>query len=119
MSKPITITEEKLNQIQFSLQKLAIVSQILILENQQEMVDADFRIPYINNFARRIGKDCEAINEHIKNSGRLTVKVVDYDLLVDRAGQLWRVIDILAAVDMEILTAFADNLENEYKGMMV
>lgn len=35
MSKPITITEEKLNQIQYSLQKLAIVSQILILENQQ------------------------------------------------------------------------------------
>lgn len=83
------------------------------------MVDADFRIPYINQFSRRIGKDCEAINEHIKKSGRLNVKVVDYDLLVDRAGQLWRVIDILAAVDMEVLTAFADNLENEYKAMTV
>lgn len=118
MSKPITITEEKLNRIQYSLQKLSIMAHIMLLENQQEIVDADFRIPFINQFAKRIGKDCEAINEHIKKSGRMNVRVVDYDLLVDRSGQLWRVIDMLAAVDMDVLTEFADNLENEYKAIV-
>lgn len=112
------LTPERLIRVQFSLQKQAILAKMLLLENQTE-IDADFRVPYINNFAKRISGDCKTILEHLHRSGRMIVKVKDNDFYEDYAGELWRVVNMLAGLDIDILQAFADNLEVEFKKIEV
>lgn len=113
-----TITTDKLNRIHFSLQKLAILSKVMIFENQEEIVDADFRIPYLNNFARRIGNDCQAIQEHLKKSGKLNVKVIDNNFAEDYSGEIWRVVTLLCGLDLEIIKEVATNLEKEMEAIL-
>lgn len=82
------LTPEKLNRVKFSLQKMAILVQILLMENQTEIVDADFRIPNLNNFARRILSDSKALKNNLHTSGRINVKIVDTDFAEDYSGEI-------------------------------
>lgn len=113
-----TITPERQNRIYFSMQKMSILAQMLLIENMNEM-DADFRVPFVNNFARRIGKDAEAIRSHLKNSGRITVKGRDEDFVMEYSSEIWRVVDMLAGLDVGAIREFADNLKEEFKKMEV
>lgn len=64
MTKP-PLTEEKLNRVKFSLKKMSILAQVLLMENQTEIVDADFRIPNMNNFSKRILSDYKQLKSLI------------------------------------------------------
>lgn len=108
------LTPERINRIQFSLQKLAILSHVILFENQAEL-DVNFRIPHINNFAKRIGSDCQAIQDHIGKSGRMIMNVHNNETLEEYSSEIWRVVTLLAGLDVNIIKEFADNLEKEFK----
>ena len=112
MKQPIT-TQQKMLDVQYSMQKLAMLSKMLLMENQTHITDSDFRIPFINQFARRIGQDCKQIEHHLKSSGRLIIKVQSEDIYDERASQLWRVIDSLAGLPIDEIKAHADSLEEK------
>jgi hypothetical protein len=112
------LTPERINRVQFSLQKLAILSYVILFENQAEL-DVNFRIPYINNFAKRIGSDCQAIQDHIGKSGRMVMSVHDNESLEEYSSEIWRVVTLLAGIDVSLIREFADNLEKEFKDIGV
>ena len=105
------ISELKIERVVYSLQKMAMLSKILLMENQTEITDSDFRVPFINQFARRIGQDCKQIEQHLRKSGRLIIKVQSEDFYDEYAAQLWRVIDSLAGLPIEEIKDYADDLE--------
>lgn len=111
------LTIERARRIKFSLQKMAIFSQMLLLENQCEL-DVDFRIPVINNFAKRIISDSKVISEHLKKSGRIAVNVIDTDFAEDYSGEIWRVVTLLAGMDLEVIKEYANNLDTELKTIL-
>ena len=111
------LTPERMEHVKSSMQKMMILSQIMLFENQ-ENIDVDYRIPNLNNFAKRIVQDTNAIQRAIKNNGRMLVNVADTDFAEDYAGEILKVINILCGLDYEIIKEFADNLENEFKQIM-
>lgn len=112
IKKPIT-TQEQALRTQMSLQKMGLISRILIMENQTHIVDTDFKIPFINNFARRIGQDCQTIEQHLKKSGRLIIQVADESFYNEYSAALWSVIDALAGLPLDEITAVAEELQGK------
>lgn len=109
------MTTKKVNRIYFSLQKLAIINQMMQIEHMTELPDADFRIPFINNFCKRIGSDCLEIKRHLEKSGKITVAGRDNDFVLDYSSEIWRVVDLLCGLEIGIIKDFADNLEAEFE----
>ncbi len=107
------LTPAKAQATQLSLQKLAIMSQIIKFEQQE--LDVDFRIPILNNFASRIKADSEAILRHLEKSGRWGI--VHTEVAEDYAGEIWRVFDLLCGLDIELVKHFADELDREFKNI--
>lgn len=104
-----SLTTQRSEQIQYSLKKIAVLNQLMIYEYQQIIVDTDFKIPSVNNFARRIGKDCQAIKTHLN----ALVKVQDTEYAEEFTSCLWRVLDILCKLELEPLQEYAEFLDQE------
>lgn len=111
--QPLTPTKAQATQL--SLQKLAIMAQVIKFEQQE--LDVEFRIPILNNFAGRIRSDSDAILRHLEKSGRWGV--VHTEVAEDYAGEIWRVFDLLCGLDIELVKHFADELEKEFKNLGV
>lgn len=109
MYKPLTVA--KTEDIQYSLKKMAILAKLLEYENQVELIDTKFKIPIINNFTKRIGSDLNAIRMHLSRSGRTNVVVNDSDYAEEYTGALWRILDSLCKLDLEVLIGHAEYLE--------
>jgi hypothetical protein len=105
------LTPTKAQKVGFSLQKIAIIAKVLMFESMSEL-DCDFRMPKLNNFAKRIKSDCEAIDKELRCSGwydlSYTEKTEEY------SGEVWRLIDLLARLDVENTRALANSLEEEF-----
>lgn len=93
--------------------------EMMLIENMTELPDADFRIPYINNFARRIGKDCKEIKMHLEKSGRIGVVGRDEEFVLEYSAEIWRVVDLLCGLDVGAIREFADNMTKEFEKMEV
>lgn len=100
------------DQILLSLQKMAILSECLIMENCSELLGAKFGVPIINNFARRIGKDCEVIRVHLEKSGRYGVRMTE--VTEEYSSEIWRVVTLLNGLPVENIRQFADSLQKEF-----
>lgn len=107
-----TITPERVKKAQFSLQVLTILSQALLIESVQEL-DVNFKVPHINQFASRIKKDCEAIQHHLTKSGRMILVDGDKDFTEEYSSEIWRIVSMLAGMDIAIIKEFADSLESK------
>lgn len=110
------LTTEKAQRIGISLQRLAIISNVLLFESMREL-DADFRMPQVNNWAKRIKSDAIAIDTHLKQSGWYDLSHTEST--EEYSGEIWRVVDLLCNVDIKGVKEFADNLENEFKKLSV
>lgn len=108
------LTEEKANKVALSLQKLYIMAKVLWMESLHEL-DADFKIPNINNFAKRIQNDAEAINKHLERTGYYNLAHID--TTEEYAGEIWRVLDLVIGLEATNIKEFADYLEKEFKQM--
>jgi hypothetical protein len=109
------LTEERLRRVQLSLQKLAILSECTLIESLSEL-DVDFRVPQINNFARRIKSDAKEIQQHLSKSGRYNVKMTD--IVEEHAGEIWRIVTLLNGLPIENIKEFADQLDKELEGIV-
>lgn len=102
-------TPTKTEDIQYSLKKLAILSQLISYEITVELMDANFKAPTINQFARRIGQDCQTIKSHLK----AFVCVNETDHAEEYVGALWRILDKLCELDLEVLQEHAVYLDKK------
>lgn len=109
MKQPLT--PERIEAAQFSLQKLAILAQSLLFESSE--LDTDFRIPIINNFAKRIGQDALAIRKHLEKSGRFGVRYTE--VTEEYSSEIWRVVTLLNGLPVENIKQFADGLSREFE----
>ena len=106
------LTPTKAQKVAISLQKLIILSKVLWMESANEL-DCDFKMPIINQFAKRIKSDAEAISKHLERSGYYDLKHIDPT--EEYAADIWRIIDMIAGLDPQHIKEFADNLEKEFK----
>lgn len=104
-------TEQQL----LSLQKMAILTECLIMENCSELLGTKFSVPIINNFARRIGKDAEAIRTHLEKSGRYGVRMTE--VTEEYSSEIWRVVTLLNGLPIENIKQFADGLSREFEAI--
>lgn len=102
------LTPTKAEKVTFSLQKLIVMAQVIQYEHMTEL-DADFRIPNLNNFAKRIGSDAQAIIDHLRRSGKMVPK--DYGSVEEYSAVIWRVLDLLIGLPIEEIKEFTKNLE--------
>lgn len=91
---------------------MAILSQCLIFESVNEL-DADFRVPNLNNFAKRIGEDAKVIQLGLAKQGRWNI--VPSDSLEEYSAEIYRVIDIISGLDIKLIREFADYLKETFK----
>lgn len=113
MSIKQPITPERLLEVKFSLQKTAILAHVLMLEHQSVLVDTDFRVPNLNNFANRIGKDCAELSRLVANGGRMRVTSPDADFKLDYSAEIWKVVDLLCGLSLEDIREFTEQLSRE------
>lgn len=106
-----TLTPERILKAQFSLQVLTILNQAMLIESVNEL-DVNFKVPHINQFAKRIGSDCKAIQQHLAKSGRMILVDTDMDYTEEYSSEIWRVVSMLAGMDIAIIKEFADSLES-------
>lgn len=106
------LTANKAEKVQNSLYRLLLTSKVMLIESVNEL-DADFKMPIINNFAKRIQNDCEAINKHLARSGYYELS--ETDNVEELAGEFWRVINILSGCSIENVKEFSDYLEHKFK----
>lgn len=111
MKQPLT--PERIEAAQFSLQKLAILAQALLFESGE--LDTDFKIPIINNFAKRIGQDALAIRKHLEKSGRFGVRYTE--VTEEYSSEIWRVVTLLNGLPVENIKQFADGLSREFEAI--
>jgi hypothetical protein len=104
---------DRTEQILLSLQKMAILAECLLMENCSELLGAKFGIPIINNFAKRIGKDIEAIQKHLEKSGRYGVRMTE--VTEEYSSEMWRVVTLLNGLPVENIKQFADGLQKEFE----
>lgn len=106
-----TLTREKATRVAYSIQKIVIMAQVLQYEHANEL-DVDFKMPIVNNFAKRIGTDAEAIISHIKRLGR--VLPTNYEAVEEYSAAVWKILDLLIGrIPLEGLVEFYENLEKE------
>ncbi len=110
------LTKSKAERVADSLERLYIMAKVLHMESVNEL-DADFRMPILNNFAKRIQGDCLAISKQLDASGYFALE--HNDNTEELAGEIWRVMALLVGLDVKLVKEFADNLENEFKKMVV
>ena len=104
IKKPLT--PAKVDDVQYSLKKMMIISQLQVYEYQMHLVDTRFKSPQLNNFASRIGKDTAEIIRCLKGS----VRMQETDYAEEYTSQLWRIMDKLCDLELEPLIVFADYL---------
>lgn len=107
------LTPSRTEEINYSLEKMAILSQLLIYEYQMYLVDTRFKSPTLNNFASRVGKDCQEIRKCLKSS----VIVRETEYADNYVGQVWRIMDKLCLLDLEPLTEYADYLTEQLQNI--
>lgn len=111
MSNKLPLTDQNLQRNIMCLQKLAILSQVIMFENLE--LDTDFKIPILNNFTKRIKSDCEAIQKHLKNTGRYGVRF--NETTDEYSSEIYRTIDLICGLDISLIKEFNDNLQKEFE----
>lgn len=104
IKKPLT--PQNTEDVQYSLKKLMILSQLFTFEYQMHLVDTKFRSPQMNQFASRVGKDTAEIKRLLSRS----VKMLETDYAEEYTGALWKIMDKLCDLELEPLIVFADYL---------
>lgn len=105
-----TLTPTKAQKVAISLQRLAIISNVLLFESMNQL-DADFRMPQVNNWAKRIKEYSESIDRHLFNTGWYDKKHTE--TAQEYSAEIWRSIDMLCGIDIEAVKEFNDDLSKE------
>lgn len=104
------LSEEKHRQILHHVQTITSLAQLITIEYQNSLVDTRFKIPIVNNKARRIISDAKDIIKAFNN----IVKAKDEDFLeYDHAIQMHRVFKYFSVMDVKQVEQFMDLLEKE------
>jgi hypothetical protein len=109
MIKP-TMTPEKKLRIYKSVQFMAVMAEVIKLEHCTDLIDADFKNPRMNQFAKRIADDCQAIQFHLKHNDRVKIEFKDLDFIEEYAGELYRVFHFFIGLPKSQIKEVMDNL---------
>lgn len=104
------VTEERKNRIFSSIQHIAVMTEIIKIEYCQEM-DVQFRDPYLNNLATRIGNDCLDLASRISKGPLVQFTSKDADFSEDYAIELHRVFKLFIGMEIEKIAELMDGWE--------
>lgn len=106
----------KAQKVSDSLYNLSLMAKMLLFESVHQL-DADFRMPIMNNYAKRIKTDAEAIMKQLDSTGYFDLT---YSEVTDEyAGECWRIFNLIVGLSLENLREFADGLEKRMEGVEV
>ena len=104
------MTPEKIARIYKSVQFMAVMSEVIKLEHCSEAIDAEFKNPQLNQFAKRIAADCKAIQFHLKHNDRVKIEFKDLEFIEEYAGELYRVFHFFIGLPLDQIKEVMDNL---------
>lgn len=109
MIKP-TMTPEKKARIYKSVQFMAVMADVIKMEHCSDAIDAEFKNPQVNQFAKRIIADCKAIQFHLKHNDRVKIEFKDLDFIEEYAGELYRVFHFFIGLPLSQIKEVMDEL---------
>jgi hypothetical protein len=109
MIKP-TMTQGKKARIYKSVQFMAVMAEVMKIEHMSELIDSDFKNPQVNQFAKRIKADAQAIQFHLKHNDRVNIAFKDLEFIEDYAGELYRVFHFFIGLPLPQIKEVMDNL---------
>lgn len=112
-----TMTPEKKARIYKSVQFLAVMAEVMKMEHATDLIDAEFKNPQANQFARRILSDANAIQFHLKKNDRVNIEFKDLEFIEEYAGQLYRVFHFFIGLPLSQITEVMDNLHEIAEGV--
>lgn len=90
-------------ELQLSLQKILILARAIEFEYCHVLIGKDFKKPAINNFAKRIAKDAEAI--------RVDIGVPAHESIDEYADLFWRLSEALNGLPVDSVRQFVETVE--------
>jgi hypothetical protein len=103
------LTTQRTEEVDQSLFKLAILSELFLFEHKMVLMDTAFKTPVANNFAKRIGMDAKELKSRLGS-----VIVVKQDEYAEEfIGVLWNILDTLCKLDLEPLQEFSEYVSQE------
>ena len=82
------MTEEKKARIYSSVQFMAVMAEMIKLEYMSDMVDAYFKNPIVNNFAKRISSDAKDIQANLRRNEKVMINFQDLEFIEEYAAEL-------------------------------
>lgn len=104
------MSEAKVKRLHQSVQFLAIMAEVIKLEYASDLIDADFKNPMVNQFAKRISEDAKAIQFHLKKNDRVSIEFKDPEFILEYASELWRVCNFFIGIDISQIREVMDTL---------
>lgn len=101
------MTEEKTKEILRSVQAINTLADLIIIEYYHELADKPFKLPVLNQKAKRIKQDAE----DIKNQLNTLANVTDKEETELHGYQMWRLVKLFATMDIRQLEAYLDKIE--------
>jgi len=83
------MTDEKKARIYKSVQFMAIMAEMIKIEHLTDTVDAYFKNPLVNQFAKRIASDAKDIQANLKRNEKVMISFQDIDFIEEYAAELW------------------------------
>lgn len=108
------LTRTKAEKVSDSLYNLSLMAKMLLFESVHQL-DADFRMPIMNNYAKRIKTDAEAIMKQLDATGYFDLTYSE--VTDDYAAECWRIFNLIVGLSLENLKEFADGLEKQFENI--
>lgn len=111
------MTDQKKAHIYESISFIAVMAELIKMEHLSELVDADFKNPLANNFARRIKNDANEIRRILKRNETIMIDFISTDFIEEYAAELYRVFHFFIGIPISQIKAVMDGIMNAAIGI--
>ena len=112
----VIVTPDKAVRIVKSLQLFYILAELIKMEYYNDLVDAHFKNPAINQHAKRIKESAVAIQVHVASVLKQNT-AGNLDATTEYIGELYRLLDHFVGMDIESITEFLDGIDDLKKAI--
>lgn len=99
--------EEKIKDILRSIQTINTLADLIIIEYHHDLADKPFKLPVLNQKAKRIKQDAEDIKKQLNT----LAKIKDLEESENHGYQMYRLIKMFSTMDINQLEGFLDKAE--------
>ncbi|ASU34373.1 hypothetical protein [Mucilaginibacter xinganensis] len=89
---------------------MGVLAEMIAVEHQSELVDTTFKNAIVNQKAKRIKADAQAIKVDLSTNQRVNIRFNDDNFIQDYACELHRVFTYFIGLPIEQIKTVMDNL---------